>query len=113
MNENLNLPPFVKGDRVVYIKSASLPKNSVHTVIECGLGACGGCYFVRVKGYNYDPLPGIAPVIECVDCGGYFLREESRYEAHTVHSFRKVQESKFRAVSFEKVMEETEIICEN
>lgn len=106
MSENLNLPPFVKGDLVICIKSNKgneVEEGKKYTVISVKKATCCGVWVVNVGAHRYYVD------IKCSSCG-HVCSHDSHYMASR---FRKVQESKFRAVSFEKVMEETEIICEN
>lgn len=54
--ENLNLPPFYIGQKVVYITGLNLPKNSTWTVIEIEKGECCHRNGWRVNiGKYYEP----------------------------------------------------------
>lgn len=108
--ENLNLPPFLPGDKVVYITGFHMKKFSLHPVIDIWQDPCG-CWIIKIPTPNENNY-GSGFWNRCVSCNKVYPTTYSR-AGWFASSFRKAQESKFRAVSFEKIMEETEKICVN
>lgn len=108
--ENLNLPPFLPGDKVVYLTGISMPKNSIHTVTKVFRNPCG-CWGILIDTKSPSGTAGYYK--GCQHCRKDFIIQQFFEPSWHPKSFRKVQEQPFRTVTFEKIMEETEKICVN
>src|SRR5687767_14666600 len=108
--ENLNIPPFVQGDKVVYIGRDEhfIKKGSIHIVSRCGKQDCG-CWFVDTNNLKHIT---ISLQGQCAECGNVMKTAQGicRIGLQTAWlysgEFRKVQEQKMKQVSFEKLLEE-------
>lgn len=115
--EKLNLPPFTVGQKVVCVdpgtnkplkKGDKYTITSIHNNCRCG-------YLVNVDnhtaiGLDYRPILN-GELCACGGCGT--LKYSNGFSLYLPTRFASIQESKFRAVSFEKVMEENKVLCEN
>lgn len=96
--ENLNLPPFVKGDKAVYVakylngRFIAPKKNEVVIILDSNFYYCNEWHF-KIVGFETNVFGDEQ----------WFHHED----------LKPIQRSKFHAVSFEKIMEETEKICVN
>lgn len=104
--EKLNIPPFYVGQKVVCIKPIkTLVKDKIYTLTGVNKCACGTTIV------SWGETDGIVLGVDCHSCGR--INFKSREFFADSSRFAPIQESKFRAVSFEKIMQETEQICEN
>lgn len=108
--ENFNLPPFYVGQKVVYLGPSN---NGYFNNKE---------YFVKgIKAAcNHSQSSHIVSVGILVPCGCTNYCETCGFDNSMSGSiglmsslFRPVQESKFHAVTFEKILKETPEICVN
>jgi len=111
--ENLNLPPFYPGQKVVSlidVSSVNLKKGDILTVVECikSKCSCGGGWIVALKEYPYDAEQGI-----CDDCGSITLHLGISFATLRVVYLAPLEE-KFEHISLSKVIEiETCLVSEN
>lgn len=110
--EKLNLPPFYVGQKVVHVGTPyrTLGKNTVHIVEGVRRIPCG-CYVLDIHGEPSDIV--YAGPASHSDCGWYGFNPSPNRCGFSTSDFRPLQESKFKAVTFEKICEEVELICEN
>lgn len=98
--EKLNLPPFTPGQKVVCIETGEswhgdkTLKGEIYTVRRCE--------FDTNRFVNSPNEPGVWVLWIDENTAGWWCE-----------MFRPIQESKFKAVTFEKICEEVELICEN
>lgn len=94
--EKLNIQPFVVGDKVVCITNNTDEVEGANygTAVNKNYIVCDCMWYGVNKWDWWIKVNGIE----------YWVKAKR---------FRKIQEAKFKAVSFEKVMEETEQLCEN
>lgn len=104
--EKLNLPPFYVGQKVVCIQSHPMgffKKGQEFTIIDARKMKCCADWVVDI-GIHTHYLE-----MDCSCCGAT-VDNISYYRSSR---FAPIQESKFKAVTFEKICEEVELICEN
>jgi hypothetical protein len=110
MSEKLNIPAFYLGQKVVCIQSAEsygLFKDKTYTLTDVRLCSCGETTVSFGVPHGKQTW-----LCECFGCNGEIKNSLGQWYCRSAR-FAPLQESQFRVVSFEKVMEETEIICEN
>lgn len=103
--EKLNLPPFYVGQKVICVNSIGtygLTKNKIYTVHDIFNCVCG----IKTVDLGFKTAHAGS---RCSNC----RKANTGVFTYRLDRFRPLQEQKFRAVTFEKVMEETEAICEN
>lgn len=110
--EKLNIQPFYLGQKVVHVGDpfGFLGKNTTHTVTGVHKCSCG-CF---VLGIDHDLLSPITTGREnCFKCKTSVSGKSGAMSGYMSTDFRPLQEAKFKAVSFEKITQEVELICEN
>lgn len=102
--ENLNLPPFYVGQKVVYITGISMPKNSTHFVSKIVQVECG-CWHMAINGLPFNKLPK-GHTLTCLECKkGFPQTEENSFYGWDPNSFRPIQEQKYPLIKLTKVIE--------
>jgi len=104
--ENLNLPPFYAGQKIVYITGRNMPINSTHTVISCAKNYCGTCWVVIIEAkppvFSRERLAA-ATLVRCMGCKAVVPKSvyvNKRTGGWIAASFRPVQEQKMVKVNF-------------
>ena len=103
--ENPNIHPFYVGQKVVCIKSnptGTLKENKVYEI-----KAMRNCPMCNASEVNV----GFISDRKLINCGCGFTEINQGF--YWASRFRPLQEAKFKAVSFEKIIEEVEQLCEN
>jgi hypothetical protein len=98
-----NIPPFVVGDKVVYITGISMPKGSTHIVNSLFQSVCG-CWSIGINNVNPEVL--FVGKCRCSNCKSVII--DSCFHHKTcwrATSFRKVSEQKVKLISFETIKE--------
>lgn len=107
--DNLNLPPFYVGQKVVYINNVSLPTNSIHTVLNIVKSSCCGMWGIQIECSRLL----LAPQKRCCQCGLHssFTGERQYYAAI---SFKTLEEMKFPSLKMKEVVKkESQLISMN
>ncbi len=102
---NLNLPPFYVGQKVVYITGHNMPKNSIHTVNFISKKPCGCSWVIRIDDEKFIPTPGNTNKIVCVQCGVVYSRQKDTGEVWDANAFRAIQEAKPPLMTFTQIKE--------
>lgn len=107
--EKLNLPPFTIGQKVVCVVPDRIKQKGKIYTVE-GVVKCPHCSEWLV---NFGVYAGFDGRVSCTyNSNKTAIRSAKFYHAeHT--DFAPLQEQKFKAVTFEKLCEEVELICEN
>lgn len=95
--ENLNLPPFYVGQRVVYLTGNHMVKGSIHPVKAIVQMSCG-CWLIDV-GVSVDNANGY----RCSKDGGIFMKQNTESSFFDATSFAPIEEQ-FRSITFEEVI---------
>lgn len=109
MEQKVNIPPFVKGDDVVFIGESSfgLINNKVYQVHASHQNECG-CLAIDIGDIKHYKTH---KTMECVVCGkdscGGFIFTETFMSGYWVghNELRKVQTQHATLMSFEKIKE--------
>lgn len=104
--EKLNLPPFYIGQKVVCIspnKDYPIKEGQVVIIKEVRQNKCCGVWVVNVGISSFNDK-----MIRC-SCNLRYANDNTL----SAKRFVPAQEQKFKAVTFEKLCEEVELICEN
>lgn len=105
--EKLNLPPFYVGQRIVCLISDRVAKKGLKYTAK-SVVKCPYCEEWLI-GYAEAGMTGW---VSCTHSDKSVISTTGLFHApHT--NFAPIQESKFRAVTLEKLCEEVELICEN
>lgn len=110
--ENSKIPPFYVGQKVVHVGEpfGILGNKTIHTVTGVHQTPCG-CFIIDVDNEGFEKIKTYLST--CDQCGAYVTTTHQCVRGYYPIDFRPLQESKFRAITFEKIMEETEKICVN
>jgi len=99
----LNLPPFYVGQKVVYVEGKSMPKDSIHTVLDIWQEPCG-CWIVDVKSSRLHGKVINAENTFCLVCQKHFKTINTKSGIYAT-SFRPIQEAKPPLMTFTQIKE--------
>lgn len=115
--EKFNLPPFTIGQAVVCVDDSEtwgIKKGDKYTVTgfvnncRCGLTICVNN--IPNISQSGNPIKQ-GQLVHCPTCNTTIYA--SALKSYLPRRFAPLQEQKFKAVTFEKLCEEVELICEN
>jgi len=100
---NLKLPPFYVGQKVVYITGKRMPKNSIHTITGIVKHDCGhfGVY-INTKNFNWGPT---IKYCKCEICGELSPVSPGSTKPWSTLSFRAIEEAKPPLMTFTQIKE--------
>lgn len=114
MENNLNLPPFYIGQKVVYVTGRNMPKDSVHIVLDVKKGNCKcSDYEIKISVDSVEVYVSAKTThIQCYDCHTVVSIGDHNSGYWAASSFRPLQEQSYPLIKYSKVLEE-ESVCSN